>query len=259
MLVEPLGCSSSRWDVVQLSGCLYSLRGHEARDPCPVCHQSLLLSSHAGATSLLHSFLRHSFFFPRVRGFDPRSLFTTRFSSGPVRLSSGKPAAPAFPPLLLPFRFLLSFCLSVAVSPSLHFIRSVPSSTLAISLSPLIPSLCHRQPFHSLSLSFSFPCFLKETANEQESVLRRSGPHPGPGRSRKHRHRTDPNQPPARKEKTAVWKKKKRKEERRKDGNSTGQCHNEGTSLCSLTSFFFSVEACHPLGSGLWANYPTTI
>ena len=128
MLVEPLGCSSSRWDVVQLSGCLYSLRGHEARDPRPVCHQSLLLSSHAGppVCSIL-SCVIHSFF-PRVRGFDPRSFFTTRFSSGPVRLSSGKPAAPAFPPLLLPFRSLLSFCLSVAVSPSLHFIRSLSPS-----------------------------------------------------------------------------------------------------------------------------------
>ena len=158
MLVEPLGCSSSRWDVVQLSGCLYSLRGHEARDPRPVCHQSLLLSSHAGATSLLHSFLRHSFFFSLVFGAStlaaflppgsplapsgyppvtprlPRSLlYSCHFalSSHSVSLSPSVPLSISFalfPPLLLPFRSLLSFCLSVAVSPSLHFIRSLSPS-----------------------------------------------------------------------------------------------------------------------------------
>ena len=174
------------------------------------------------------------------------SFFSLVFGASTLAafLPPGSPLAPSgYPPVTprLP-RSLLYSC---------HFALSSHS----VSLSPSVPLSIS----FALSLSFSFPCFLKETANEQESVLRRSGPHPGPGRSRKKRHRTDPNQPPPGKEKTAVWKKKKRKEERRKDGNSTGQCHNEGTSLCSLTSFFFRSRPVTRSGPVYGQTTPTTI
>ena len=166
MLAEPSGRMSSPWDVVRLLGCLYSLRGHGPGDPQPVCPQSLLPSSHAGATILLHSvplfppFLFPVSFilsFPSVFGASTLAAFfkliqfgmlesgdrpvPIRFPSGsplaPVRLSSGNPAAPVTPPFLLPFLSPLSLSPSVAVCPSLHLFRS---------------------------LSFSFPCFLKRNS-----------------------------------------------------------------------------------------------